>query len=450
MRLLSPFPLQEADHVVDGDSEALRSWRRDAADVVILAAVLLHLPSILLLAVGDHGPAFTVVALAAYGVSVVIAVLRRMDHAVRVWILLVVLYTMSTVGAVVYPDGPYLRALPMTAPLLAIALIGVRSARLAAVVSAVVILVAPFLHWAPGVARALGAEPGSPPVPTGTLLLQGVALTGEMLILVFLLARYYGFLQGAVLAERRARHEWTAVSRRLEGEIGRRRRLEHELARVADDERRNLGSEIHDGVCQQLTGALLRSQAIERRLERGAPPDATELAALSALLADTMNEARGVAQGLRPLEPTPEAFVRAVRELARQAEQTSGVPCGVRATGEVEVPNPATAQHLYRITQEALSNAVRHADARRIHMELEATHGGLELRVEDDGLGIPAGGGTGGLGLRTMAYRAQLLDGELFVEPAPAGGTRVICRVPLAACASPVGIDAAPAREAGS
>jgi signal transduction histidine kinase len=440
MRPVAPVSPGAAEQLPIGEDDALRSWRRDAADIVILAAVLLHLPGVLLLFAGDQGRTFMVVVLATYAGSVAVALLRRIDHVVRVWILLGLLYAMSALGAIVHPEGPYLRALPLVAPLVAVALIGVRSARVAAVVSALVIVVAPFLHWAPGVVHWLGAEPGSPPVPTGTLLLQGAALTGEMLILLFLLERYLSFLQGALEAERQAREEWAAVTRRLEGEIGQRRHLEHELARVADDERRHLGSEIHDGVCQQLTGALLRCQAIERCLERGAPPDVHEVGALSALLAETIQEARGVAQGLCPLDPTPEAIERAVRELARQAEHTSGVPCEVRITGDVEVPNPGTAQHLYRIAQEALSNAVRHAHARRIQVELEGTHDGLRLQVEDDGRGMPVGGGAGGLGLRTMAYRAQLLDGDLSIDATPAGGTRVSCRVPLSACASPLAV----------
>jgi signal transduction histidine kinase len=97
------------------------------------------------------------------------------------------------------------------------------------------------------------------------------------------------------------------------------------------------------------------------------------------------------------------------------------------------------AQHLYRIAQEALSNAVRHAHARRIAMELRGSTGELALQVEDDGMGLLADRRSGGMGLRTMGYRAQILGGRLMITPAPGGGTRVACCVPR-----PVSLPSAP------
>jgi signal transduction histidine kinase len=88
------------------------------------------------------------------------------------------------------------------------------------------------------------------------------------------------------------------------------------------------------------------------------------------------------------------------------------------------------AQHFYRIGQESLSNAARHAKATRITVELRGTDCELILQVEDDGAGLPAEPSGRGMGMRTMAYRAQILEGELSIAPAPGGGTRIICRVP--------------------
>jgi signal transduction histidine kinase len=88
------------------------------------------------------------------------------------------------------------------------------------------------------------------------------------------------------------------------------------------------------------------------------------------------------------------------------------------------------AQHLYRIGQEALSNAVRHANATKILVRLRGDDDGLVLEVEDNGEGMATGKPAEGMGLGTMAYRAHLLEGELSVVPVPAGGTRVFCRVP--------------------
>ncbi len=119
--------------------------------------------------------------------------------------------------------------------------------------------------------------------------------------------------------------------------------------------------------------------------------------------------------------------------MAKRMREVAAVRCEFRVVGDVRVPDPEAAQHLYRIAQEALSNAVRHAKPSRITVELRGGNGELTLQVEDDGAGMPAVLPADGMGLRTMAYRAQIINGKLTVDAAPGGGTRVVCRVPLSA-----------------
>jgi signal transduction histidine kinase len=110
-------------------------------------------------------------------------------------------------------------------------------------------------------------------------------------------------------------------------------------------------------------------------------------------------------------------------------EELAAVRCEYRTAGDVRVADPEVAQHLYRIAQEALSNAARHAQASRIRVEFRGTDSELTLQVEDDGVGLPAASPAGGMGLRTMRYRAQIMNGELTIGPGPGGGTRVTCGV---------------------
>jgi two-component system, LuxR family, sensor kinase FixL len=187
-----------------------------------------------------------------------------------------------------------------------------------------------------------------------------------------------------------------------------------------------------------VTAALLRCQALERRLERGGVVAGSDFAPLSSLLTETIDDAHNVARGLCPLEPDPDALAPALRALTKRTQEMASVRCEFRATGGVRVSDPEAAQHLYRIAQEALSNAVQHAKADRIAIELRANDGELTLQIQDDGAGVPADI-RGGMGLRTMAYRAQIMKGEFAVEPAPGGGTRVTCRVPLPAGALATG-----------
>jgi signal transduction histidine kinase len=106
------------------------------------------------------------------------------------------------------------------------------------------------------------------------------------------------------------------------------------------------------------------------------------------------------------------------------------VLCAFQTSGDVEMPDLDAAQHLYRIAQEAINNAVRHARAGQVRVELHGCGDSLLLLVQDDGIGLPDPVPSRGMGLRTMKNRARLLDGELTIEPVPGGGVRIACRAP--------------------
>jgi len=201
------------------------------------------------------------------------------------------------------------------------------------------------------------------------------------------------------------------------------------LIRIADEERRRLGHEIHDGVCQQLTGVLLGVGALSRKLKREGTVAAEDLASLSSLVEESILEARGVARGLCPLNQDAGALATALRALAKRTSELSGIPVRVETSGRVETYDAAVASHLYRIAQEALNNAVRHAHPDHVKVSLHGDDRELLLEVEDDGDGLPAEISREGMGLRTMGHRASLLEGEFTVTRLQPGGTRVSCRV---------------------
>ena len=410
----------------ESSDAVLAEWRRKATNAVISASLILHLPLVILVLLDyplTTTGLFKAVVVAIYLNLAVVALMRHLAHRSRVWMLLASILVLAIITIAGFPQGPIGRSFPLIEPIMDLGLIGIEAGRIAAAISVFIQLFAPFLHFWPLVSQAFMAGASSDAASPGGLWLQSAGLTVEMLVLVVLTERFYRFLMNALDHQRQ-------ISEMLHKEYRERWHLEREIARIGDEERRHLGNEVHDGVCQQLTGALLRCQALESRLERGAPLSPADLTSLSTLLGETIEEAHGVAQGLCPLDPTPESLGPALRALVRRTPNLSEVQCEFRAVGDVEVRDPNIAQHLYRIAQEALSNAVRHSHGDRITVELTADETDLTRKVDDKGVGLPDKSMPRGLGLRTMACRVQIIEGQLTIEHAPGRGTRILCRVP--------------------
>jgi len=420
---------------------SLDDWRRKATDVLLAAGVLVLLPVLVLALLGYGIRAtwwFKAFSLVTYLILAAALLVRHVDYRVRVWIMVGAGYCIALLGITAFPERPFFRTMPLLETVIVLVLLGARPARMVTLASIGVYLVATMLHGIPGVAHLLVEQGFYTRVPISNLVMHFVSMTALLIGIMILLERFHFALLQALATQQQAtdglRQETAQrenALRTLEREIDERQRLERELARIGDEDRRRFGQDMHDGVCQQLTGAMLRCQALERRLTRGDLLPAEDLHALSTLLEEAIDEAHNVAQGLQPLEPEPGALVRALRKLAKRTQATGTLHCRFVATGETEMPDPTLAQHLYRIAQEAVSNAVRHAGADQITISLQGGADAVVLQVEDDGIGLPEALPTGGMGMRTMAFRAQIMDGTLTVEPAPNGGLRVVCRAPL-------------------
>lgn len=394
---------------------ALTAWRRKAADILMAASAGVHLPLIVLGAAG-YGPALSwrtkAICIVAYVIMVGAALFRRVDYRPRLGAYFIGAYLVVGVANANFLGGAYAQVGLIAQPILALALCGSRAAKAAIIASATILVSGTLLHPLRGVSRS------SPYV----VWYQAAALAAFLAVLMIVLTRFHRYLLEVLAAQFRAISE-------VKREMHERYRLEREIAGVADDERRRLSQELHDGVCQQVTAALLRSQVLGRRAKRGGTLSDGDFQALSSLLGEAIGDMRSIARGLCPLDPDPEALAPALRALAKRTQETAEVRCEFTATGDIRIPDTAMAQHLYRIAQEALSNAVRHAKAARISIELSGNANELLLQIEDDGVGLPAELPTGGMGMRTMAYRAKILGGELTIAPASPGGTCVICRI---------------------
>jgi signal transduction histidine kinase len=138
---------------------------------------------------------------------------------------------------------------------------------------------------------------------------------------------------------------------------------------------------------------------------------------------------RNLAHGISPAEMETEGLITALREFATNISKLFKVNC----TFDCESPpviGDAAATHLYRITQEAVNNAIRHGKPKQIVVSLSNQKGRIELTVEDDGSGLPEDWQKNrGMGTRIMAHRAAMIGGTFSIEPNPTGGTFVKCSI---------------------
>lgn len=159
-----------------------------------------------------------------------------------------------------------------------------------------------------------------------------------------------------------------------------------------------------------------------------------ELRKLSALLDELVDHAYDLSRGLWPIEHDAQGAGPSLEEMVRRFSRSSGVPISFSQKRACRAcPDGKTIQ-MFRIAQEALCNAVKHARPTRIEVTFHCARGGLAcLTVRDDGIGRAAAKpGRGGLGMGIMAHRARIIGGELLVEDAPGGGTIVTCAAPCA------------------
>lgn len=214
--------------------------------------------------------------------------------------------------------------------------------------------------------------------------------------------------------------------------IERRRELEREVLNISEHEQRRIGQDLHDDLGQQIAGAWMMSSVLERALAKRAVPEVAGAARISALLGEALNHTRTLARGLHPVAPKEGGLQAALQQLAERGQTLFGTKCQFITKGICRLDDPAVSTHLYRVAQEALSNAVKHGEAKLIRITLRCSPRKLRLIVDDDGHGFrqPEVGQVG-MGLRIMRYRVDMIGAKLEIGPRAPRGTRVDCLLPL-------------------
>ncbi|NBV85021.1 MAG: hypothetical protein EBS01_01870 [Verrucomicrobia bacterium] len=204
--------------------------------------------------------------------------------------------------------------------------------------------------------------------------------------------------------------------------VSNRERLERSLLDISEREQRRIGQDLHDGLCQQLTGISLMVSSLHRKMLPGTEHELTQI---SGLINSSIEETRLVTRGLHPVPDEPGGLVVGLRELADGVHSSSRVNCEFSVLGVVQITDTAVSSNLYRIAQEAVRNAVKHSGAQNISILLQGLEQRLELKIEDDGGGLPKEPFRKGLGLEIMKYRAASIGGQLSIARRVGAGTVV-------------------------
>ncbi len=218
---------------------------------------------------------------------------------------------------------------------------------------------------------------------------------------------------------------------RLVAEREARERLQADLLASVEATQVGIGRELHDSVGSHLTGLSMVARGLVRRIERGAPVERAEAVDVADMVDEALRQVRRLSRGLTPSEMEPGGLPSALADLADSAVRMSEADVSFRAEGDPSALPSDVEGHLYRFAQEAVANALKHGQPSRITVALESEGGHVSLTVEDDGVGIDATAAAGGVGLRTMRHRADLVGGEFDVGPIETGGTRLRLTVPL-------------------
>jgi two-component system sensor kinase FixL len=223
---------------------------------------------------------------------------------------------------------------------------------------------------------------------------------------------------------------WLAVV----NDVTEKKRLERGIIDIANREQQRIGSDLHDGLGQELTGIALMLRGVVAQLSKEKSDARLDVEDIIGLVNNAIENTRNLARGLSPVRAERGGLMAALRSLATRASERYGVHVEFRDS--VTKPlhlNDAYATHLYRIAQEALTNVVRHSFASEVDICLETVGDELQLRIDDNGRGFAQASQDSvvGLGLKMMRYRAQMIGGDLVLETSASGGASVRCTCPI-------------------
>ncbi len=214
-------------------------------------------------------------------------------------------------------------------------------------------------------------------------------------------------------------------------DITEKKNLEKEVIEIEEKERERIGQDLHDSLGQQLTGILLNVKTLENNIKNKiSPDDLAHLLETERMIKDSINQTRTMARTLIPVKLQTEGLAHALEDLAGFARSVYKHEVITEIDENIKELNIITETQLYHIAQEAINNSLKHSNSRTIELGLNVVQSELVLSIKDDGEGLRSGK-KDGIGINIMKYRANLINGTIFLHSEKGEGTLVLCRVPL-------------------
>jgi len=216
-------------------------------------------------------------------------------------------------------------------------------------------------------------------------------------------------------------------------DITKQKKLEAEIVRISENEQRRIGQDLHDDLCSQLSGIGCLTKVLEQQLQQKAFEEAELLRKVTEMVAQAGVRTREIARGLVPTVLETQGLSGAIEDMVARQRDLFGVACvATLSTDSVldDLPSHVSIQ-LYRIAQEAVTNAVKHSDCEEIAITLDASPGMLELTIRDDGKGMQPDDDASGMGLFTMRRRAEIIGADFDLDGSAGDGTIIRCKLIL-------------------
>ena len=215
-------------------------------------------------------------------------------------------------------------------------------------------------------------------------------------------------------------------------DITKRKRLEKDILEISDREHRQIGQDLHDGLIQHLSGIAFLSDILTRELKSESLPQSAQADEINTLMRAAIEQARNLTRILYPVELHQQGLVVALEILARNITKIFRMTCRFNCENHIPHQDVESATHVYRIAQEAVSNAIKHSRCDEVTINIAEHDGKTAVSVIDDGVGISqrdieAPVSETGMGLQIMKYRASMINADLSILRREEGGTIVTC-----------------------